>query len=209
MVLYCGGGERHRAANVGDLQPRAAEVFRRWTLRQHTDRALGHHLRDELVRVEKRPRDGGEEHPLTRAPRVVADIGYKDRFITREFRISYRSELLDRYRFIHHHDSNLDDCRGGTAWPPPPLISIQGRPRSAAPTLVRIAPKGLWFHDDRGDVLVADQLIKRRDVGSHYLRELLQLRVDLRDQIVVNRIRLRGGRRVHATHHTAERRELV
>ena len=81
MVLDCGGSERHGATKVRYLQPGAAEIFRRRTFRQHTNRPLVHYLRDEFVGVEERPGNGGEERSLACATRVVADVSHFGRFV--------------------------------------------------------------------------------------------------------------------------------
>src|SRR5689334_23499504 len=96
MMLDCGGGKRHRATNVGDLQPRAVEIIGGRTLGQHARRALVHDLRHELVRVEERTGDGGEQRSFTGATRIVADVSHLGRLVAGQFCVSYRSELLDR-----------------------------------------------------------------------------------------------------------------
>ena len=49
------------------------------------------------------------------------------------------------------------------------------------------------LHRNRRNILIAHELIKRRHIGLHDLRQLRQLRIDLRNQIIVNRIRLSVG----------------
>ena len=61
MALNFGRSQRHRAADVRHLQPRAVEIRRRRLFRQHTNRALGHYLRHELVCVEEGTGHGCEQ----------------------------------------------------------------------------------------------------------------------------------------------------
>src|SRR6185369_17423523 len=89
MLLDLRSCERHRTANVFDLQPRAAETLGRLTLRQHTRRPLFHHLRYKLVRVEQRPTNSGEQRTFTNTPRIVTYIRDDPCSITAEFRICY------------------------------------------------------------------------------------------------------------------------
>ncbi len=58
--------------------------------------------------------------------------------------------------------------------------------------LAKIALRGnfklrAWrLHDHRRDIRVAHQLVERRHVGLHDLPKLLELRVDLRRQLIID-----------------------
>src|SRR6185369_1067351 len=108
MLLDLGSGERHRTANVFDLQPRAVETIGRRALRQHTRRPLFHHLRYKLVRIKQRPTNSGEQRTLTNTPRIVTDVGDYSCFIAREPCLGYRSELFDRYWLGHRVRLKVD-----------------------------------------------------------------------------------------------------
>src|SRR6185369_10823774 len=101
MLLDLGSGERHRTANVFDLQPRAVETIGRRALRQHTRRPLFHHLRYKLVRIKQRPTNSGEQRTLTNTPRIVTYIRDLDSFIAREPCICYYCESIKSYRVVH------------------------------------------------------------------------------------------------------------
>jgi hypothetical protein len=103
MMLNLGSGERHRATNIDDLQPRTVETLRRQTLRQNTHRALLHYLWDKLVRIEQRPTDGNEKDALSNTPRIVTYIRDDPRFITAEFRARYFC-----YSFRVNHGFEVD-----------------------------------------------------------------------------------------------------
>src|SRR5690349_6382582 len=67
----------------------------------------------------------------------------------------------------------------------------------------------LRLHHHCWNILITYELVERRHIASHQLRELLQLRVNPRDHFIIHRIRLRGRGRFRTRHHTAERREFV
>src|ERR1041385_8364939 len=95
MVLDLGGGERHRTANVSDLQPCTVETFRRRTLGQHSRGALLHHLRYKLVRVKQRPTHCGKQRSLTNTPRIVTYVRDDLCSITAEFGARYFCKSFD------------------------------------------------------------------------------------------------------------------
>ena len=53
MVVNRGSSERHRATDIVNLNPRAAEIVRSRQFGNYSDCALFHHLWNELVRIEE------------------------------------------------------------------------------------------------------------------------------------------------------------
>src|SRR3954463_12309944 len=102
MMMDLARGESHRAANVVNLKPDAGEAFRRGTFRQNADRALRHHLRHELVRVEHRARHCGEQRSLARTTRVVTHVCDDDAGVSGDPGSCFSRYPLDRYWFLIH-----------------------------------------------------------------------------------------------------------
>src|SRR5215213_6696049 len=67
----------------------------------------------------------------------------------------------------------------------------------------------LWLHHDRRDILIAHELVKCRHFGPHDLRQLLQLRIDLRNDFIVDRVRLRCRRSFSTSYNSTECRQLI
>ena len=98
-----GGGQSHRAADVLNLQPGAAELFRPLRLRDHAQRATLHYLRDELVRVKEGALDRYKEAARSHTTRIMTDVSYDSvRVRAGKFPITGLSDLLKSCWLLIH-----------------------------------------------------------------------------------------------------------
>src|SRR6185503_10499872 len=162
--------------------------------------------------IEQRARDGGEQSSLTHATRVVTDVRDDDRLIASYLGLCFCCELLDCYGFRHMRNSTNHRRESHSLRTSAFLCASAVKKSFNRRGTQRYAEEYLWtrrLDDHCRNILIAHELIERRHIGPHDLRQLLQLRVNLRHQFIVNRIRLRRWCSFSTANHTTERSELV
>src|ERR1051325_7687787 len=90
-IRRCDG---HRATYLGHLQPNSLEVFRHRQFRETPCRTLRHHLGYELVRIKQCTPNSCKETSVSRATRIVGDVGDNCGPVTGEFGLCFFGDLL-------------------------------------------------------------------------------------------------------------------
>jgi len=96
-----GRRERHGAANVLNSNPCASEIIGPFEFGKYAERALLHHLRNELVRIEQLTPHRDKQRATLRLTRLVGDIGHCCTCVARQFALRHAFDVADRSLFFH------------------------------------------------------------------------------------------------------------
>ena len=98
------GCEGHGAANVFNSNPCASEIIGPFEFGKYAERALLHHLRNELVRIEQLTPHRDKQRAPLRLTRIVGDIGHWCACVARQFALRHAFDVGDRDSLFFHPD---------------------------------------------------------------------------------------------------------